>query len=224
MIKQCKFFPFLSPSCFIFKSKSQFHTSWWFQPIWKIWSSNWIISPSRGEHRKSLKPPSFTDSFPYFGFSRIFIVHPGNQPPPKSYLPQPPTGCIGPRLPSVTTLFEGKKWGKSLDRRNKPRRKNIWLFPKIGVPQNGWFIIENPIKMDYLGVPLTPCQMMIGVYNHLLSRVFRFHYHSQKVIGSLGNYTTPWKLTWQAGKSQFSIGNTSSFMVDVPLSCWFSGE
>ena len=22
----------------------------------------------------------------------------------------------------------------------------IWVFPKIGVPQNGWFIMENPIK------------------------------------------------------------------------------
>ena len=29
----------------------------------------------------------------------------------------------------------------------------IWMFPKIGVPQNGWFIRENTIKMDYLGVP-----------------------------------------------------------------------
>ena len=28
--------------------------------------------------------------------------------------------------------------------------------------------------------------MVIGVYSHLLSKVFRFHYHSQKVIGSLG--------------------------------------
>ena len=30
----------------------------------------------------------------------------------------------------------------------------IWVFPKIGIPQNGWFLMENPIKMDDLGVPL----------------------------------------------------------------------
>ena len=40
------------------------------------------------------------------------------------------------------------------DPRNPTKIKLIWVFPKIGVPQNGWFIMENPIKMDDLGVPL----------------------------------------------------------------------
>jgi len=30
----------------------------------------------------------------------------------------------------------------------------IRVFPKIWEPQNGWFIMENSIKMDDLGAPL----------------------------------------------------------------------
>ena len=43
----------------------------------------------------------------------------------------------------------------------------------------------------------SPCQMMIGVYNHLLNKVFRFSYPSQRVIGSLGwNIILPFIYTY----------------------------
>ena len=51
--------------------------------------------------------------------------------------------------------------GKFLPRKNQHGRLekspfligDTWVFPKIGVPQNGWFIMEHSIKMDDLGVP-----------------------------------------------------------------------
>ena len=31
------------------------------------------------------------------------------------------------------------------------RESTIWMFPRTGVPQNGWFIMENPIKNGWFG-------------------------------------------------------------------------
>ena len=41
----------------IFSGPVQHIPSWWFQPNWKICSSNWIIPPGRGKNKKYLKPP-----------------------------------------------------------------------------------------------------------------------------------------------------------------------
>ena len=42
--------------------------------------------------------------------------------------------------------------------------REMWVFPKIGVPQNGWFIMENLFKMDDLDVGWWMCFFLGGKY------------------------------------------------------------
>ena len=64
------------------------------------------------------------------------------------------------------------------------------MFPKIGVPQNGWLIMENPIKMDHFGVPLfleTPIcwlQVLTIILVHMLFLPRNF-FHGCSIWGLL---------------------------------------
>ena len=97
-------------------------------------------------------------------------------------------GCIGIYM-SIAIIYKDPY--ESYLSKQGPTQQQFkeWTYsehPSTGATESNRKVPFFVDHSESLGIQ-SYSQMMIRVSNHLLNIVFRFHYHSQKLIGSLGN-------------------------------------
>ena len=77
-----------------------------------------------------------------------------------------------------------------------------WVFPKIGVPQNGWFIIENPINP----------WMIWGENPTILGNIQLWNQNTlhDSMLSSQNSPFSSWKLPWSDRDVLLGMGSSYS--------------
>ena len=122
-----------------------------------MWSDIWVIRIEQDLHLP-VAQFSWENIHGYFGFATVFtLAHSWcHKERRKSSNTDEAFHLKKFMFPIASVIFFPHISSYTVIKTQELERKfmnegNICMFPKIGVPQNGWCIIENPIKIDDLG-------------------------------------------------------------------------